>query len=206
MATRKVQLWRFVDADNKPVGPIPGGLLHSFLKHQDAAGVDFSHTHLGRYRSQLEVAPSSPHFVFHRLRDSDLPSERRNGKIVDLNSTVLELAEGSHALFLPRNLVAFAGSGYSPRPGRLAEWMRERLGWDVWLQPVLRQDAGSVLDNIRKVSNVELSIPADEIARLDMAGFFEDEEDPLRVLDFARRSQQGGVIRVGWSVGQGSGA
>ena len=206
MSTRKVQLWRFVDADDQPTGEIPASALHRFLGQQEAAGVDLSHEHPHDYRTQIEVAPSSPHLIFHRLRDSDLPSERRNGKIVALNSSVAELAEGSHALLLPRNLMAFVGSGFSPRPGRLAEWMRARLGWDVWLQPVLRHDLGTVLDHIRKVSNIELAIPADEVRRLNMSDFFEDDDDPLRVLQFAEQAQQGGIIRVGWSVGQGSSA
>lgn len=205
MIKRKVQLWRFVDEDDNPAPSLPRGALHKLLRAEDSAGTDMSHSDRHGFRTQLEPVPGShPHMVLHRIRDTDLPSERRGGRIVALNRNVQELAEGSHALLLPDNLVAYIGNGISPRPGRLAEWIRARVGWDVWLQPVLRHDLGTVLDNIAKVSNVELAIPADEVQRLDMAGFFEGDDDPLRVLRHAQQFQQGGIVRVGWSVGLGN--
>ena len=204
MATRKVQLWRWVDEEDEPVPALPTGPLHRALLAWDRAGVDLTHGDAHGFRTQVEPVPgSTPHLILHRLRDTELPSERRNGRIVPLDPNVKELAEGSHVRFLESNLVAFIGNGISPRPGRLAGWVRDRVGWDVWLQPVLRKDLGTVLDNIRKVSNVELAISADEVGRLDMAGFFEGDDDPLRVFQAAERFQQGGNIRLQWSVGLG---
>lgn len=204
---RKVQLWRFYDANDQPAPLLPASALHRFLVAQETAGADMAHMHEIDFETQLVAVPGTqPQFVLHRIRDRDLPSERRKGKIVDLNRRVQELAEGSHALFLQRNLVAFINTGFSPRPSRLAEWIRERIGWEVWLEPVLRPDIGNILDNLRRVSNIELVVSGDEVRRLDLAGFFEDEDDPLRTLLTAERAQQGGIIRVGWSIGQGGGA
>lgn len=204
---RKVQLWRFVDDDDEPVPQMPQMALHRFLVAQDAANADMSYADLDGYETHLApVGGSQAHVVLHRIRATDLPSQRRRGKIVDLDRRVNELAEGSNFLFLPRNIVAFMGSGFSPRPGRLAEWMRRRLSWDVWLKPVLREDVGTVLNNLRKISSVEVKIAADEAHRLDLSDFFQGDEDPLGALRTAQRAQQGGIITVAWSVGQGNDA
>lgn len=144
--------------------------------------------------------------VIHRIRDHDLPSQRAQGRITDLDRRVQELAEGSHLLLLPRNMVACLGTGFSPRPGRFAEWLRQRLEWEVWLEPVLRPDVGAILDDIRKITRVEIKVSADEARRLDASGFFEGEDDPLGALYTAQRVQQGGIIGLEVSVGQGSGA
>lgn len=202
---RNVQLWRFHDANGKPVGPIRASALHRYLADREQAGDYLDFTGTDYYETQLAVVPGTqPHVVLHRIRGDNLPSQRRNGKIVDLDPSVNELAEGSQFLFLERNLVAFMGTGFSPRPSRLAEWMRNRLDWEVWLEPVLRADAGAVLDHLRKVTSVEVKIAADEARNLDLGGFFEGEDDPLATLLTAQRAQQGGIITVGWSVGQGS--
>lgn len=102
--------------------------------------------------------------------------------------------------------ITVGASGFSPRPGRFAEWLRYRLGWDVWLEPVLRPDVGPVLDEIRKVTRVEIKVSADEARRLDASGFFEGEDDPLGALYTAQQAQHGGIIGLEMSVGQGSGA
>lgn len=204
---RKVQLWRFFDENDRPARPIPVGALHRFLVARDRADDDMSFTGTDGYVTHLApVGGTHPHVVLYRIRQEDLPSERRNGRVVDLNSAVNELAEGSHFLFLERNLVAFIGTGFSPRPGRLAEWMRNRLGWDVWMEPVVRHDVGPILDHLRKITSVEIKIAADEARQLELADFFEGEDDPLGALLTAQRAQQGGIITVGWSVGQGSDA
>lgn len=204
---RKVQLWRFFDENDQPARPVPAGPLHRFLVDRDASGDDLAHLGANSYETHLApVNGTVPHLVLHRIRHDDLPSERRSGKIVDLDPSVNELAEGSHFLLLQQNLVAFLGSGFSPRPGRLAEWIRERIGWDVWLEPVLRHDAGTVLDDLRKVTSVEVKIAADEARTLQLTGFFEDDNDPLGALLIAQQAQQGGIITMGWSVGQGSDA
>jgi hypothetical protein len=201
---RKIQLWRFLDANGDPLPPIPTAALHRMLCGQHPESMTCGHGL--DYETQLEPGAMSGHFVLHRIRNRNLPFERRNGRIVPLNESVEELTEGSHFLFEARNLVLFMGTGFSPRPGRLAEWLRQRIGWDVWLQPVFRPDAGQMLANLRKVSKVQLTIPADNARRLDATSFFEDDDDPMRALGFAARAQQGGLINIGWSVGQGSDA
>lgn len=207
MTRRKVQLWRFFDANDKPVPPIPAGELHRFLVAQDDSNADMAYLGTDDYVTHLSpIGGVEAQVVLSRIRADDLPSQRVDGKVVALDPNVGELAEGSHFLFLPRNLVAFIGTGFSPRPGRLAEWMRNRLGWDVWLEPVVRQDVGPILDNLRKITSVEVKIAADEAKRLELADFFEGENDPLGALLTAQRAQQGGIITVGWSVGQGSDA
>ncbi len=202
---RNVQLWRFHEAGGDPAQLLPMTHLHRFLLEQRSS--DLAHTSTDGYETHLvPVSGSAPHLELHRIRQNDLPSERRAGRIVDLDPSVNELAEGSHFLSLPHNLIAFIGTGFSPRPGRLAEWMRSRLSWDITLEPVLRRDAGAILDNLRKITSVEVKIAADEAHRLDVSGFFRDERDPLGALLVAQRAQQGGIITVGWSVGQGTDA
>jgi hypothetical protein len=204
---RKAQLWRFVDADDKPAAPIDGGGLHRLLLATEASGGDLAFTDAFGYETHVVAAPgSAPQFAIHRIRSSDLPSERRDGRIVNLNKRVRELAEGTNVWLPTDNLVVFMGTGYSPRPGRFAEWLRERVGWPVWLEPVVRRDLGAVLANLRKVSSVELKIFADDARRLDLSAFFDGESDPLAPLLAAQKAHQGGIITVGWSVGQGQDA
>lgn len=204
METRKVQLWRFVDENQQPARVVPGAALVRLLTSEQSAGADLSHTDNYGYITQLDPVPgSTPHVVTYRVRDTDLPSERRNGRIVDLNRNVQELAEGSHVFFFPHNHVAFIGNNVSPRPSRLADWLRARTGIDVYLKPVLRQDLGTALDDIAKITNIQLSISAAEVHRLDLSGFFNDPEDPLRVLPEMSKFDQGGNVRVEWSVGLG---
>lgn len=74
------------------------------------------------------------------------------------------------------------------------------------MKPVLREDAGAVLADITKISNVELAIPTDDVVALDAAGFFEGDDDPLAPIQAAARARQGGVIRIRWGVGRGEGA
>lgn len=202
---RKVQLWRFVDKDDKPTQPLPATALHRFLRAQDGHGADLSYTDPFGFETQLVPGSTSdPHFVLHRIRDHDLPSQRSGKRITDLDSRVQELAEGSHLLLLPRNLVGFVGTGFSPRPGRFADWLRHRVGWDVWLQPVLRPDVGPIIDAITKVTRVEVKVAADEARRLDLSGFFQGDRDPLGALYAAQQAQDGGIIGLEMSVGQGS--
>lgn len=112
---RKVQLWRFLDENATPTRPIPAGSLHRFLAARDAADDDLAFTAFDLYETHLvPVKGTAPHVVLHRIRHEDLPSQRRNRKVIDLDPSVNELAEGSHFLFLERNLVAFMGSGFSP--------------------------------------------------------------------------------------------
>lgn len=204
---RKAQLWRFVDAEDNPAPPIDGGGLHRLVRDAEAAGADLGLTDAYGYETHLVAAPgSAPHFALHRIRSTDLPSERRDGRIVNLNRRVRELAEGTHVWLPTDNLAIFMSTGFSPRPGRFAEWLRERVGWQVWLEPVIRHDLGAVLANLRKVSSVELKISADDARRLDMSGFFDGDADPLAALLAAQRAHQGGIISVGWSVGTGSDA
>lgn len=204
---RKVQLWRFVDMEDKPAQPLPASALHRFLVDQDRRGADMSFTDAYGFETQMVPGSTSdPHFILHRIRDHDLPSQRSGKRITDLDDRVQELAEGSHVLLLPRNLVAFVGTGFSPRPGRFADWLRNRVGWDVWLQPVLRPDVGPIIDEITKVTRVEIKVAADEARRLDMSGFFQGERDPLGALYAAQQAQDGGIIGLEMSIGQGSGA
>lgn len=202
---RKVQLWRFYDSHDDPAPPVPGQALHRFLRMKDLATTDLTFTDAEQYETQLEpVSSSNPHFILHRIRGDNLPSQRNGWRITELDKRVQELAEGSHLMMLPRNLVAFLGSGFSPRPARFAEWLRRRVGWDVWLEPVIRPDVSAVLQNISKISRVEVKIAADEARKLDLAGFFKGKDEPLAALQAAQRVQEGGIISLSLSVGHGN--
>lgn len=198
---RKVQLWRFYDSSGVPAPELPISALHALLQSQQPA--DLSLVGAGGYETHLAPVPGSdPYLILYRVRDQGLPSERRGGQVVDLDPNVNELAEGSHFLFLPRNLLAFMGSGFGPRPTRLAEWIRERVGWDLKLEPVLRPNAGEILNHLERVAWVEIKVPADEVRNLDVSGFFQGANDPLGALKTMQRAQQGGVITLGFSVGR----
>lgn len=119
---RRVQLWRFYDSDDRPSPPVPARPLHRLLQAQDDAGEDMAYKDPYGFETHLvPVDTTKPHVVIHRIRDHDLPSQRSGGRISDLDRNVQELAEGSHLLLLPRNLVAFLGTGFSPRPGRFEQ-------------------------------------------------------------------------------------
>lgn len=199
---RKVQLWRWYGSSGAPgQSAVPTSALHSFLLGQRPA--DLSLVGAGEYETHLVPVPGSdPHLILYRVRNQGLPSERRSGQVVELDPNVNELAEGSHFLFLPRNLLAFMGSGFGPRPSRLAEWMRERVGWDLRLEPVLRPNAGEILNHLERVAWVEIKVPADEVRNLDLSGFFQGANDPLGALKTMQQAQHGGVITLGFSVGR----
>ena len=205
---RKAQLWRFCDEHGNPLTyVIPRQGLHRFMSGIDPTVTDMTLRDARGFHMQLEAVPgNTSHFVMHRLRLHDLPSEYRRRRVVPLNPRVRGLAEGTNIQLISRNLAIFIMSGSSPRPARLGEYMRARLGWQVWLRPVPRADIGQVLASLRKVSSIELAIAADEARRLDLADFFEGDGDPLAVFKAASRARQGGIIRVRWSVGHGSDA
>lgn len=207
---RKAQLWRFVDKDERPLQHrIERRALHAFIGLQQAAGADLTLTDAAGFKTQLNaVSGPATHLVLHRVREDDLPNEwsAAGGQIAPLNVQIDGLAEGTHLLLLPRNLVIVMGSGFSPRAPRLAAFLRARLGWDVWLHPVPRRDLGSVLEQVRRVSNIEIAINADEIHGLDLGPMYNDEFDPFVPLEAAARARQGGVIKLGWSAGHGNSA
>ena len=204
---RKAQLWRFCDKGGAPLGDeIPGIELHKMI-NELAGNPLLTITDAKDYKTRLAAIPGEqPHFVLHNVRETNLPSQVQGDEISPLNPDIDGLAEATHILLRPGNLVIFVASGYSPRPPRLAAFIRKRLGWDVWLKPVLRKDAGDVLGKITKVSNVELAIPASDVRQMDLAGFFQEDDDPIAALQAAARAQQGGVIRLGFGIGRGSGA
>jgi hypothetical protein len=207
---RKAQLWRFVDSEEQPLQHrIERGALHGFIAQQQAAGADLTLTDSAGFKTQLNaVSGPATHLVLHRVREDDLPNEwsAASGGIAPLSVQIDGLAEGTHLLLLPRNLVIVMASGFSPRAPRLAAFLRARLGWDVWLHPVPRRDLGSVLEHVRRVSNIEIAINADEISGLDLGPMYEAEFDPFVPLKAAARGRQGGVIKLGWSAGQGNSA
>lgn len=207
---RKAQLWRFADREEQPLQHrIDQKSLHAFISHQQAVGADLTLTDSAGFKTQLNtVNGPSAHLVLHRVREDDLPNEwsAAGGGIAPLSARIDGLAEGTHILLLPRNLAIVMGGGFSPRAPRLAAFLRARLGWEIWLHPVPRRDLGSVLDQVRRVSSIEIAINADEIGNLDLGPMYTEESDPFVLLKAAAQGRQGGVIKLGWSVGQGASA
>lgn len=196
---RTVQFWRLAHRDGSPMlAPFPGGLVVRELQSAEAQGRH-------RYRTcwdgteilgqGLGVSPH-PLVALYRTRRDNLPRLDDNGQIARLPLTKAQaLAEPSFFAFLPRNVIALLFNNDGPRASRLADYLNAKLGCDVSLQPVYREDLADVLAEMRMTA-VELSIPA---AQVPMLG---GGDDWAEVLDNASRLVNDGGIRIRVSVGR----
>ncbi len=113
------------------------------------------------------------------------------------------LAEGTHFLFFPNNIVGVLYNFHGPSVRRFTTYLLHKFNLDVSFIPVYRRDVLQILEALATVSKLEMSIPANQVHLL--AGPTDDADD-----DFAAPLAQGarlledGNIRLEVSVGQGA--
>ena len=149
------------------------------------------------------IGSARPHVCLHRIRRDNFPSEEQSGRVQDLSIPETSgLAEGTHLFFYPRNVVLVLYNHEGPRAGRFSDWVRQRLDWDIQLQPVHRADIVDIINSMVRFNSVELSLSADQAAALlheDVAG----DDDVAEALLAASRLTHVGNVRLALSVGPG---
>jgi len=127
----------------------------------------------------------------------NLPRLEDNGDIGELQlSDSQALAEVTYVAFLPRNIIAVVINNEGPRPNRLADYLNAKMGCDIRLVPIYRDDLAEVLDRMR-LSSIKVSIPEAQVPMLSRGN---NLDDWVESLDTARRLLEGGVIRIDVSV------
>lgn len=207
---RQAQVWQIVDPLGNPLERrFPAHALHKLIAAAQGQGTDLYNVDRLGTRTLMEAASggnSRPHLILHTIRQENLPSEDARGKVIDLSIHADHgLAEGTHFLFCPRNVVICLYNHFGPRPRRLADWLKARAGLDVSFAPLYRTDVWTLIDDMEKLTAVEVSIPADQAANLPAAGDGDGDGHPsvLDALRGAGSAGRGGTIHMTWSVGRG---
>ncbi len=202
---RWVQVWQITDGLGIPLAlRFPAHQLWQLIDREAQNGADLYNRDRDGTTTLLEALPgaSRPHLALHTIRRSNLPSEDAGGRIVDLTIDPRHgLAEGTHFLFCPRNVVICLYNHVGPRIGRLGNWLETRTGLSVQFTPLYRRDTWAVIEQMQRLTQIELSIPADQIAVIgDDPSFDPSLLDALRA---SARVSHGGLVHLVWSVGTG---
>lgn len=197
---RTVQYWQLTQPDGSPLpGRFPAQRTVKQLLKAEADDKN-------RYRVCRDgmvllgkgvAEPDNRMLILDKVRRENLPSVGNSSgarRAIGLSPDE-GLLEPTYCLFTSRNIVAMLTSGDGPRPRRLVDYLRAKLDIDVGIEPVLTQNLEQVLTEMR-VSAIDVAIPASRISR-DLVG-----GDWVEALDGARALAQGGVVRVGISVGR----
>lgn len=202
---RWVQVWQITDEFGAPLTwRFPSQALLRLVEQSASNGQDLYNRDRDGVTTLLEPIPGRrrPHLALHTIRRINLPSEDAGGTIVDLTIDPNHgLAEGTHFLFCPRNVVICLYNHNGPRTGRLASWLEARTGLRVKFSPLYRTDTWAVIDEMERLTRLEITIPTDQVAALDP-----DPQFDRALLDALRASagvSDGGLIHLVWSVGRG---
>jgi hypothetical protein len=123
-------------------------------RYVEAAG----HTLLGFIGEEL---PASLAWSIYKVRSDNLPDEERDGAITPLElPEEANLAEGSHVVMFPRNVVGVIAPGAGPAagPGRgaitayMEKVLEESTKRSIRFTPIPRPEVMSLLDNATLVS------------------------------------------------------
>lgn len=197
---RTVQFWRLANADGSSLSTIfPAGRVVRALQHAE------QHK-LRRYRKCTDGVETLGKGVavrplctvaLYRTRRTNLPRLNDDGAVTPIPlGHAQSLAEPSYFGFHPRNVVSLLYNNDGPRASRLPDYLNAKLGCNVRLLPIYREDLADVLDQMRMTA-VELSIPAAQVAHL--AG----GDSWAEVLENQARLLSDGYIGMKISIGRG---
>lgn len=150
----------------------------------------------------VTTAPRS-HVALYRSRYVNLPGKDVAGDVVDLGLGAGEgLAEGTHFVFFPNNIMGALYNFQGPTTNRFAAYLRYKFGLDISFAPIYRRDVAQILVDLEKVSKIEVAIPANQ-AHL-FAAPTDGDDGFAQSLFHGARVLGGGNLRLELSVGQGA--
>ena len=203
-----MQFWQVVDGQGQtlPVSFPAKGLVRKLQKAKSDGVSRYYMTRDGYKMLALgvEMTPR-PHVAVYRSRYVNLPGKDVAGDVVDLGLGAGEgLAEGTHFVFFPNNIVGVLYNFHGPTTSRFASYLFHKFELDVTFVPVYRRDIARMLAELDRVSKVEVSIPANQ-AHLLAAPDSQDGEDGFaQSLFHGARILGEGNVRLELSVGQGA--
>lgn len=204
---RWVQVWQITDPMGQPLAQrFPSPQVHRVVKAAQDADQDCYHVDgYDATRTLMEaLGGRRPHLALHTIRRDNLPSEDDGGKVVDLSISVNSgLAEGTHFIFCPRNIVVCLYNHHGPRIRRLGDWLDARMDIEVGFIPLYRLDAWGIIESMNRLSGIEITIPAAQARALAPAAPQEDPEGLLEALRATGRAALGGQVHLSWTVGRG---
>ena len=201
---RMVQVWQLTDPLGNPFseGFPSASLCRLLAAEQGRSGGDLRFFHRDGAETLLEPVGDTPrpHLLLHRVRRDNLPSEVdgagrvSNLSIPDPNG----LVEATNLIFYPRNIVMVVYNHDGPRVRRFSEWLQGRLGVELGLRPVYREDAVDLINSMERITAIELALPAELADGLDPDG----DDDVAAALGAVARLTDGGAAKVTFSVGR----
>ncbi len=204
---RLAQVWLITDKDGQELGHrFPSSALRRLVKGAQAAGEDSYHVDArDGVRTLLHpFTGRDPHFALYSIRRENLPAEEAAGRIQPLSIPQTSgLAEGTHFLFMPRNVVICLYNHHGPRIRRLGAWIKDRVDIEVGFVPLYRTDTWDLVDRMQRITGVEVSVPAGQLVGL------QSQPDAtsgglLGTLEAAAAAGDGrGTISLRMSVGRG---
>jgi hypothetical protein len=203
---RTVQFWQVADGSGAVLNvAFPARALVEKLQAARQACVSRYYTARDGYRmlgGGIETIPR-PYVAVYRSRQVNLPGKDVAGEVVDLGLNKGEgLAEGTHFVFFPNNVVGVLYNFHGPNVRRFSAYLFHKFGLDVTFVPVYRRDIAAILEELDKMSKIELSIPANQVHLLSAA----DGDEFARPLAQTATILGDGNIRLEVSVGQGAGS
>ena len=201
---RWVQIWQMTDQLHRPLGSrFPSQEFWRMVHGAAGAGEDLYNEDRDGVLTLLEpLAGTRPHLALHTIRRANLPSEDAGGRIVDLSIDPRHgLAEGTHFVFCPRNVVVCLYNHNGPRIARLGSWLEARTGLKVGFVPLYRTDTWALIQQMERLTRIEITIPADQAEALGP----DPTLDPglLEALRASADASGGGLVHLSWSVGRG---
>ena len=203
---RMVQFWQVADGKGDALDvAFPARRLVEKLQAARTAGVSRYYTARDGYRILAEGVQASPrpYVAVYRSRYVNLPGKDVAGDVVDLGLNQGEgLAEGTHFVFFPNNIVGVLYNFEGPTVRRFSAFLSFKFDLDVTFVPVYRRDILALLDRLDRMSKIELSIPANQVPLLTAA---DDDDGFARALAETADLLHSGNIQLKVSVGQGAG-
>jgi len=168
--TRTIQFWRIT----KRNGDVLPGLFptNEFLVRVNALTGDTIYAIVAEdirllakevEREKLERR----HLILCRVRPDNLPALEEGGTIDDLKlKRTQNLAEETHMVFLPNNVIGVIFNRDGPRAGRLADYGLTQFNIDFGLRPVIDRDTAKALAEMGTVTSVDFRIPTSRASLL----------------------------------------
>lgn len=197
---RWVQFWRMFNTNYEPLpGPVPGQAIHDALDYASRNGHRLYHRSSLSYDVLLEpigVHPW-PHLAAYRIRREGLPAQELGGTVTDLNISG-NLAEDSHFIFLERNVFALVYNHFGPRANRFISCLNDMFrDLDIRIMPVYRPDLIEALEDLDRITRLEVALPADQVHLLIQDG---DDRDVAQALETMSTALHDGWVRVDYST------
>lgn len=114
-----------------------------------------------------------PRIALGTVRRADLPLVDRKGKLVPLRIAAQDgLAEQTHVVFFPNNIVGVEGNFYGPRISRLSGYVARRFKGvlpEIHFDMLLHRDALARFDRLREIRLADMSLSRQHLSVAERA-------------------------------------